>query len=377
MYQLRYREELPPAVVKELDDLVATYNNLLSRVLNEDGTINWPAALGIPQPKPDEIYNPPSSPILQQFLQATQAEGQRWKTGPWTFEDTLGKRDNAAVRQIVVDRDVDDLTAGGLSGCVAFELNATVDAEVTGIDVSPLSDIRRVLVVGNITATNKTITLKHEDSGSAPQNRFHFDGGVDIELTVGQYVWLFYSVGLGRWTMFVTGHASGGIVSYDQLQTAISGISVTGANMYVSEVDLGTMETIATPVELAPAPGVGKVIVPIAVDFIQASATDQFIQNAPITLTVKYSGITTGLFNTISVSNSLNRYLYTREFALPTNFGAGTGTAPASTVDPHNQSVVVKGNNNVDYSGGGGVSKGKFRIALAYSIVTIANPVAT
>lgn len=41
MYALRYREELPPSVVKELDDFISFLQHYLGVSLNEDGTIRF------------------------------------------------------------------------------------------------------------------------------------------------------------------------------------------------------------------------------------------------------------------------------------------------------------------------------------------------
>lgn len=231
-YALRYREELPPEVISELDDLVAYYNNFLTFV-NEDGSFNWNLAMGIPLPKPDEVYNPPSSPILQSFLEASQSEGQRWKYGPWTFEDINGIKPNAAVRTIGMVSSADphtwnDFFAEGMTDCIVASLNPNHNATITGIQASPYTDIRRIMVVTNDTTTaNKVITLKHEDTGSASQNRFSFEDATDIELSVGQSCWLLYNPTVGRWTPVVTGNKSGGLVGTTQLDTAISGIAAS------------------------------------------------------------------------------------------------------------------------------------------------------
>jgi hypothetical protein len=77
-YALRYREALPPSVLQELDDLVAYYNNVLTAI-NEGGTLNWNTAMGLPQPKPDQIYSPLTTPLsssladfIESFKQAAE-----------------------------------------------------------------------------------------------------------------------------------------------------------------------------------------------------------------------------------------------------------------------------------------------------------------
>lgn len=259
-YQLRYREEYSPAVVKELDDLVAYYNNLVTKVFNEDGSINWPVALGIPQPKADQIYNPPASPLLADFLAAIQAEGQQWKTGPWTFVDTRGVKPNAAVRAVILSSSSDpntwdDFTVEGIEGAINLDLNPNHNAVITGIQMGDPT-IRRILVVTNSTTTaGKTVTLKHENTGSSAQTRFHFEDATDIVLSVGQSCWLFYSPILGRWTPVVTGNKSGGLVGTTQLATAIAGVSSDFKIAYRRITNAEIKALLTTPITIVSAQG--------------------------------------------------------------------------------------------------------------------------
>lgn len=260
MYQLRYREELPPAVVKELDDLIASYNRLLSTVFNSDGTINWPAALGIAQPKADEIYNPPASPLLAEFLEAAQAQGQQWKYGPWTLVDINGKKPNAAVRTVGMSSSSDpttwnNFTVEGIEGCINLDLVPNHNAVITGIQMGDPT-VRRIMVITNSTLTaGKTITLMHEDTGSTPQARFHFEDATDIELAVGQSCWFFYSPVLGRWTPVISGNESGGLVGTTQLNAAIAGVSSDFKIAYRRLTDAEIKAILTTPITIVAAQG--------------------------------------------------------------------------------------------------------------------------
>lgn len=259
-YQLRYREELPPAVTKELDDLVATYNRLLSGVLNEDGSINWPSALGIPQPKADTIYNPTASPFLTEFLEAIQSEGQQWKSGPWTFLDTRGAKPNAAVRSVILSSSSDpttwnDFTVEGIEGCINLDFVPNHNAVITGIQMGDPT-IRRIVVVTNSTTTaGKTITLKHENTGSTAQTRFHFEDATDIVLAVGQSCWLFYFPALGRWTPVVTANKSGGIVGTTQLAAGLATVTSDFKVGYRRITDAEIKALLTTPITIVSAQG--------------------------------------------------------------------------------------------------------------------------
>jgi hypothetical protein len=284
-YQLRYREELPPAVIKELDDMVASYNALLSKVLNEDGSLNWPAALGLSQPKADQTYNPPNSPLLNQFLQVLQSEGQRWKSGPWTFEDTngvgtglppdkggifrgagAGVRENAAVRAIGVASGAGSVTydnyiAVGTGGCVALEFSSSSsDVILTGLDPAPLGDTRRALIIGNTGSSGKTLTLKNQNAGSLPQNRFKFEDATDIVLSDGQYTWIYYSPSAGRWIGFVTGNKSGGLVGTAQLATGLATVGSDFKTAYRRITNAEIKALLTTAITVVAAQGTNTVI---------------------------------------------------------------------------------------------------------------------
>lgn len=307
MYSLRYREELPPAVVKELDDMVAAYNRVLATVLNDDGTINWPAALGIPQPKADQIYSPAASPLLSEFLAATQAEGQQWKTGPWTFIDTHGSKPNAAVRGIAVSAGsspttFDNFTAEGVGGCIVLELSSTnTDTILTGLDVTPFADTRRCIIIGNTGVSGKSVTLKHANTGSKPQNRFKFQDALDIVLIDGQYSWIYYSPSAGRWIGFVTGNSAGGLVGTEQLATAISGVSSVAKQASVTLTDAQIKALATTPITIIT--GVANaIIVPTSMDLEENTTAGSYASTR--TLTAQYANGTADVTSSVTLVQS-------------------------------------------------------------------------
>lgn len=399
---LNFSEELPEVVRRELDQYTAKLRRYLLVSLNEDGTLRTAA----------NNDNPPPTVVNNTFGPGDGIDQEQWwKKGPWTLDDpSATEKDIVALRPPSPPAGTyNDYAPPGIDSAVAIEIAPTGNITLNGIQKA-LNTRKRMLMFRN-SSTTKTITLKHASTGSKLGNRFALPAATDVVLDPGQNIWLYYDLLQAAWSAAITtqkaggfnvGSAGGGDVTGPAgatdndvavfngatgkiikdsgiLITSLSGPS-SGANIFQAEADLGTLETgLTSPATLVAAPGVRLVVVPHILEFIQSCSNDQFIQNAPITLTLKYSGITTPIVNTFQISNALNRYVYFRFGALDTNFGVGEGKPgpPASTVDPHNQSVILTTDKDISYTGGGGASKGKFRCALTYSIVAITNPVAT
>lgn len=275
-YSLHYREELPAAVVKELDDMVAHFNNVLSASMNNDGTL---------------LVSDPNSGGPSAMDQVEAVEGHWWKKGPWRF-DTDSTHEAFIFTPQIPAGTYNDFTPQGIDTCIGVEINLAGDITLTGVK-APDKAYRRLVVLRNQSSSH-TVTLKHQSTSSAQLNRFALPGNTDIVLKQNQTVWLYYDADNHYWASFITPNFSGGLAGAGSGSTGgdvvgpagavdnhiavfdgvtgklikdggdtVAGIIAAAASWTVGTTTIaqGRLETLNTPLILVPAPGSNQVIV--------------------------------------------------------------------------------------------------------------------
>lgn len=320
MYALHYREELAPAVVKELDDFIAWLHGYLSTSLNEDGTLKLS----------DPTSGDTSTTIIDQI---EEEEGHWWKKGPWIFD-----RENEHVAVIYTASlpagTINNFAPQGVDTCVGIEINTAGSISITGLK-APARNFRRLVFIRNQSATN-TVTLKHQSTSSDALNRFALPGNVDIVMGAQQTTWLYYDADSRRWASFITGNTSGGLVGASTT-TLPSGISVT-QDAFTAVLDISTAQLDAlngTPLTVVPAAGANKIIVPV--DWSVTAVKSGAAWTANPALSLVYSGNTSAIVTAINLTltnaNTETRFYHPGQAAF--NF-------LTSTFDPRNVAVVTR-----------------------------------
>ena len=194
-YALHYREELKdPAVVKELDDMVGYFNDYLSKSLANDGTIK-PLALVPPQ--------------------GVDVEGEEhwWRNGPWTFDDPSAVDANkAGIHPPGIPAGTyNDWAPDGIDDCIIIEIGIAGGGGVTFTGMKAPAPVRKRLVLFVNGDSGGTVTLKHANTASQPQNRFSLPNSQDIDIAPKQNVLLYYSLQRSAWTAAITPTLHGGL----------------------------------------------------------------------------------------------------------------------------------------------------------------------
>lgn len=285
-YALRYREELPPAVIRELDDLVAYYNSFLKEAHNADGTLKLSTISGAGQ-NDDTIMD-----------QIETAEGHWWKKGPWIF-DRIGEN-TALIRTPTIPSgsSLNDWAPQGIDTAVGVLINIGGSITITGMK-APLGGHRRALIFQNQSATSTDIiTLKHESASSAPLNRFSLPGAVDLEVGPRQTVWLLYDSDNGVWEAFITANTSGGLFG----SGGAGGGEFSHATVTLSAAQCRALN--GTPVTLV-AGVAGKIIIPFA--FAKRVTTSSAF-SAVLNASTRYIGTAQSVGNISLFANGTARY---------------------------------------------------------------------
>jgi len=303
MYALHYREELPTAVTRELDDFIAWLHGYLGTSLNEDGTLKLATPSGAGANGNTETF----------LDQVEEEEGHWWKRGPWIFD-----RENSHIAVIstasLPAQTINNFAPPGVETCVGMEVNLAGNITVTGLK-APDRNFRRLVFIRNQSSTN-TITLKHQNSSSSALNRFALPNNVDIVMGALQTTWLYYDATNRRWACFITGNTSGGIVGAPTttLQPGTTEVVFT-VRLKLTTAQLDTLA--ATPITIIPAPGTNKVIQLISVICV---TTRSGAWSASPNYQFRYNGIATNLTTGSPTS-------------LLAGAGAGTQTAMSTVVN--------------------------------------------
>lgn len=176
MYGLHFRNQLPWAVVKEFEGLIAAIKSWISKEHEEDGShVN---------------------------------SGVRWTNGPWVIGGLEPFSDPAFVSILI------PLPLGTHHNYhpPRFETAIVVSVDTTGVGGSG-SDLiftglqnpgdvreRRVILFRNEDNTSPVI-LKHENTGSTDINRFRLPNSADLTLHPNESAFLLYDVKWQRWSV--------------------------------------------------------------------------------------------------------------------------------------------------------------------------------
>lgn len=220
-YALRYRENIKdPAVLQELDDMVAHINHQLGSIMDTDGQ------------------------LLSAAIAASQANASEeehwWRKGPWTFDDpTLAENQLQAIieQDLASGTTFNNFAPEGIGNAIGIEIGISggADITITGIQ-RPVPRRRRMLLFVN-QDSSRTITLKNASTSSLDGNRFACPDGKDMDLLPMSAVLLFYTLERNAWT--VVGGSGGGAQIYT------IGITVDGAG---SALTTGTKGYVTIPI---------------------------------------------------------------------------------------------------------------------------------
>lgn len=347
---LRNREAIraiSPALEAELDSMLATISQTFTREHDEQGkhtNINYNSITKEIIKEP--FFTQGGTPSAQNYL--GQASGQHWTNGPWIFDNLNGVGPEKCARTLTSQggtfNDFDSI--GFIDNAIILEINPTGNLTLNGIKQS--LNYKRLLIVGNVGSSSKTITLKHENTGSVAKNRFSLPGATDLVLADGQFAWLFYSVVSQRWRLFVTGQQSGGTGSIPA-SSALTVASVTLTNDQWKALN-------TTPITVVSAPGAGKAIILVSFTIQKDNSAGAYTGSGNYTL--RYSGLTTTISESIQPqTTSADVRWFTSHMSLAT-IAFGTDSIA-------NRAVVIRG--DIDLTGGNAANV--MKVTVAYHVV--------
>jgi hypothetical protein len=222
-YALRYRESVKdPAVLAELDDMVAHFNRQLAGIMNANGELL-------------------SEAIAASNSSDTANEEHWWRKGPWTFDDPADTNNRT---QAIIEQDIDagltlnDFAPEGIATAFGLEIGITGGSDITITGIKRPSPIRRRMLLLINQDSSRSIVLTHGSTSSADGNRFVCPNGSDLELLPMSAVLLFYTLERNAWCV-VGGSGGGGAQIYT------IGITVDGAG---SALTTGTKGYVTIPI---------------------------------------------------------------------------------------------------------------------------------
>ncbi len=324
-------DSLPDNVKLAFEDLEAWANAFLLKEHNSDGTHKSVLA------QVDSTLSPTEQ----------VEETHHWYRGPFTFDQvgvlsgTIGLRLGG-----ISPGTYHDYAPTGIDTSMIVELSPNAgDLVLTGLRQS--ERIKRLLILGNFNDADKTITLKHENTGSVASNRFKLPDATDIVLAEGQYVWLFYDIFFSRWRAFVTGQQSGNL--------ALLGGSVLTATLTPSDAQIDAMN--ATPVQIVAAPGAGLTLIPFWWSLRGTKAVNPWSTTSSFRL--RYTGIATDLTNNIA---ALLTTAGANTIAISTGAVAYSFNVATGSTDPANLGLEISLAADVT-QGTGGATAYTFEVA--------------
>ncbi len=278
-YAIRYREELPEPVQRELDDMIAYFNHQLDIALAPDGTI-----------KPSALVPPAGTNITD--------ESHWWRKGPWSFDDPDAADPNIAAiltPDIPGPVSVNDFAPKGIESCIILQLSPITGAVTLNGIQSPNPRRRRIMLLYNV-STTQNIILANAAAGSQPTNRFNLPNG-NVTLAPGQTMWLYWSI--AGWNAAITAQQSGGLfgegsTSFPSTVTVIPSTITNVVFMTpVFSFNTATIDALNATPQVMIAAVAAKIIVPVSV-IIRASRSGAWT-NSGTALRVQYTGQTQGL----------------------------------------------------------------------------------
>ena len=177
---LQFREEYSEPIARELDQLIAKIRGFLLTEHNEDGThvtdVEDAAGLG---------YNP------------SEANGHAWHIGPWTFDESGNDEHRIGLRVSYVAGTYNNFNPSGFDKAVVCEFENSGDITITGFMIH--ERIKRMIIIGNRSASGNDMTISHNSTSSTLSNRIAMANGASLTILAGEYVLFYYDVGSMIW----------------------------------------------------------------------------------------------------------------------------------------------------------------------------------
>jgi hypothetical protein len=349
MYALHYRQELDEAVQREFDAFIARLKGIILKEHNEDGSHQFD-------------FSNLNDDALQRLIDAAQAKGQWWKTGPWILDDPAGVEPHkVGLRPSTPTGTYHNFAPTGIDGSVVLEIEPDGgDVTLTGIQALDGKNFKRIVMLRNRDNTN-SVHLLHDDSGSIEAFRFDLPDGEDVELAPGQNVWLYYDPGRERWTAAITGQAAGAVI---QAGGSGGGQQLLEASLTIDRTDINSWSSSPLLIVSAVA---GKVIVPVQLTthYYQHTGGGQWLTSYSVSL--RYSGNTQDVLTSQTIIPSSGSPA-TNDFTT-LNSATTNLSYTSSTFNPVNKDLVVKGSSNAN--SGEGESTDYIEVKLQYLLVTV------
>lgn len=347
MYNLSFREELPEPIQRELDAFISVLQGIIENEHNEDGSHKFD-------------FTNLNNVSVNALINAAQAKGQWWKTGPWTIDDPAGVNPNQVGLNI-------NLAAGtyhnyaptGIDDAVVLEINPTGAVILTGLKALDGANRKRIFMIRH-SGTSNTITLSDADTGSIAAFRFALPAGEDVQLEAGQNVWLYYSASAQRWTAAITGQAAGQVIPI----SSGGGVEILEAFLTIDRTDINSWST--SPLTIVPAIP-GSLIVPVQLSqhYYQHTGGGQWLTSYSTAL--RYAGNANDLMASAIIIPSSGFPLTDTFYTL--NSATTSLSYKVSTFDPVNKDLVLKG--SADANVGEGESTDYIEVRLLYTVVTL------
>lgn len=204
---LRYRDELPDIVAKELDSLIAQLHAKLFLEHNEDGSHRGSSLVSASDPANADKSDSDTGLVPD--------ASRHWKApGPWLFDE------RGAANEHMVGLRPPKLTTGTYNDYAPQGINDAVILEIepdggtvtlTGLrQHQGIARNKRMLLIRNRDSAENLI-LVHSSTSSSTGSRFFLPGNANVTMGPGQNIWLYYDPAKDGWTAAITPHVSGGL----------------------------------------------------------------------------------------------------------------------------------------------------------------------
>ena len=182
------------------------------------------------------------------------SSGIRWLLGPFVYGPIGNIQNPAVIRPAQITANQNNYNPPGWETALGMELETDAARTITGLKVFQ-RERRGAFIVNR---GNFNITFPHNNSGSDAVNRFGFNAaGEQLVVPSGMRVDVIYDVGSEVWRLDAIPAVG------DSNLPASLGAAVQLAELTLSTAQLDTLN--ATPVQIAAAPGAGKVRIPVMI----------------------------------------------------------------------------------------------------------------
>ena len=182
LFEVQYRELLPPGVELELDQLVTALNAAFE--VDHDGDTAEHTDIVV-----DSITARDSTLILPITASLKILKGR-------ILLDEPGNNDHVAgLRPDTIIANVNDYNPPGGRHAFMIEVDSDAARSITGLESYDRQ--KQLVILGN--RGNYNITLEHDHASSTVFNRFGFPGNLDIVLGSSEYLLLYYDIGSPNW----------------------------------------------------------------------------------------------------------------------------------------------------------------------------------